>query len=112
VVVARDVARRRDEDAGLALERLLSAAVEEVGDVRVLLGLGGVELPEATGKSKSSRYRVMVVRSTPSPPSFSESCRVRSGRKLKKIAASFAGSSRGRPSSATGTMNSSVISRS
>ena len=48
---------------------------------------------KATGKSKSSRYFVIVVRSVWSAPSRSLSCRTRSGRKLKKIAASLAGSS-------------------
>ena len=42
-VVGRDL-RRRDEDALLALERLLAAAVEEERHVRVLLGLGDPEL--------------------------------------------------------------------
>ena len=45
-VVARDVARRRDEDPRLALPLALLAAVEEVRHVRVLLGLRDVELPQ------------------------------------------------------------------
>ena len=47
MVVARDVARRVDEDPLLLVERLLAAAVEEVRHVRVLLRLGGVELADA-----------------------------------------------------------------
>src|SRR2546430_5167015 len=43
---------------------------------------------KATGKSKSSRYFVIVVRSDCSSPSLCESCRRRSGRKLKEIAES------------------------
>ena len=46
-VVARDVARRGDEDPFLVVERLLAAAVEEVRHVRVLLRLGRVELADA-----------------------------------------------------------------
>jgi hypothetical protein len=47
VVVARHVAWRVDEDPLLPRERLLPPAVEEVRDVGVLLGLGGVELADA-----------------------------------------------------------------
>ncbi len=43
-VVGRHLAVRRHEDAVLAGKRLLDTAVEEVRDVRVLLGLGDVEL--------------------------------------------------------------------
>ena len=46
VVVARHVARARDEDPRLARPRLLAPAVEEVGHVGVLLGLGDVQLPQ------------------------------------------------------------------
>ena len=46
-VVGRDVAVRRHQPALLARERLFDAAVEEVGDVRVLLGLGGAQLRDA-----------------------------------------------------------------
>ncbi len=46
-VVGRDVARRRRQLAHLALVRLLLPAVEEVRHVRVLLGLGDVELRAA-----------------------------------------------------------------
>ena len=47
VVVGRDVAGRVDQAALLPLPLLLAAAVEEVGDVRVLLGLGDVKLAPA-----------------------------------------------------------------
>ncbi len=47
VVIARDVPRRGNEQARLARELVLAAPVEEVGDVRVLLGLRHVELPDA-----------------------------------------------------------------
>ena len=50
VVVARDVSGRVDEDPLLPRERLLAPAVEEVGDVRVLLGLRRVELADAVGR--------------------------------------------------------------
>ena len=50
MVVARNVARRVDEDPLLAGERLLAAAVEEVRDVRVLLRLRRVELADAVGR--------------------------------------------------------------
>ncbi len=43
-VVARDIARARDEGPRLARPRLLTAAVEEVRDVGVLLRLGHVQL--------------------------------------------------------------------
>ena len=49
-VVGRDLAVRRHEDAVLAGERLLDAAVEEVGDVGVLLRLGHVELALAEAR--------------------------------------------------------------
>src|SRR5204863_2005428 len=45
-VVGADLARARDEDPRLAGPLVLTAAVEEVGDVRVFLGLGRVELPD------------------------------------------------------------------
>ena len=50
-VVRRHVLGRGHQDATLPLERLLPPAVEEEGDVRVLLGLGHVELtaPGARG---------------------------------------------------------------
>ena len=106
-VVARHVARRGDEHARLALPLRLLTAVEEVGDVRVLLGLGRVELPCAgaaehlgervrddllrrrrpasgcpprTGSSSSGRRRARAAGAT--------SCRPRSGRKLKRTAVS------------------------
>ena len=44
VVVGRHVACRRDQQAPLAVARLLLAAVEEVGHVGVLLGLGDMQL--------------------------------------------------------------------
>ena len=47
VVVGGDVAGRVDQAALLPLPLLLAAAVEEVGDVRVLLGLGDVKLAAA-----------------------------------------------------------------
>ena len=50
VVVGRDVARRRRQLAHLALVRLLLPAVEEVRHVRVLLGLGDVELRAALAR--------------------------------------------------------------
>jgi hypothetical protein len=46
LVIGADVARARDEDPGLAGELVLLAAVEEVRHVRVLLGLGDVQLTE------------------------------------------------------------------
>ena len=46
LVIARDVARRVDEDPLLLVEWLLATAVEEVRHVRVLLRLGGVELAD------------------------------------------------------------------
>ena len=58
VVVARDVARARDEDPRLARPLLLAAAVEEVGDVRVLLRLGDVQLSQA-GSGQHLRERVL-----------------------------------------------------
>ena len=50
LVVGRDVARGVDELAHLALVRLLLAAVEEVRHVRVLLGLGDVQLRLAAAR--------------------------------------------------------------
>ena len=47
VVVGRHVAGAGHEDALLPRDRLLDAAVEEERDVRVLLGLGDVQLPQA-----------------------------------------------------------------
>ena len=47
VVVGGDVAGRVDQAALLPLPLLLATAVEEVGDVRVLLGLGDVQLAPA-----------------------------------------------------------------
>src|SRR5438034_3828815 len=55
-------------------------------------------------RSKSSRYRVIVVRSKPASSSFCDSWRARSGRKLKKITASPS-SIPGRPSKWTGSTN-------
>ena len=46
-VVGRHLPIGGHEDAVLAGERQLDTAVEEVGDVGVLLGLGNVELPLA-----------------------------------------------------------------
>ena len=46
-VVGRNVARRVGQTALLPLPLRLATAVEEVGDVGVLLGLGDVELPAA-----------------------------------------------------------------
>ncbi len=57
-VVARDVARRRHEDPRLTLPLPLFAAVEEVRHVRVLLGLGGVELAHAVSR-EHLRERVL-----------------------------------------------------
>ena len=87
---------------------LLPAAVEEVGDVRVLLGLGDVELPQpvrarATSASVSAhlllgerdravevvavaRHRRQV--DAVARAAAASSWRARSGRKLKKMAAS------------------------
>ncbi len=45
-VVGRDL-RRRHHDAVLAGKRLLAAAVEEIRDVRIFLGLGGAQLRAA-----------------------------------------------------------------
>ena len=47
LVVGAHVARARHEDSGLPAPLLFAAAVEEVRHVRVLLGLGDVELPHA-----------------------------------------------------------------
>src|SRR4029077_12387741 len=47
VVVGRNVARRFDQAVLLPLQLLLATAVEEVGDVGVLLGLGDVQLAAA-----------------------------------------------------------------
>ena len=46
-VVGGHVARRVDKRPALALAAVLTAAVEEVGDVRVLLRLGHVQLRHA-----------------------------------------------------------------
>ncbi len=94
----------------------LDAAVEEVGHVRVLLGLGHVQLAQAAlgehlgerlrhvllGERDRAvevvavdRHRRQVVARLEQPL---ESWRPRSGRKLKKIAASSPGRSRGRSS--------------
>ena len=54
-VVARDVAGRRDEDPLLPAPRLLDAAVEEVRDVRVLLGLRRVELAQPGAAQRLAR---------------------------------------------------------
>ena len=55
-VVGRDVPARRNEDALLARERLLDAAVEEVRDVGVLLRLGNVQLtPAEPGQVRGQR---------------------------------------------------------
>ena len=78
--VVRGHPRARDEDAVLALERRLAAAVEEVGDVGVLLGLRDVELAparvgdaparqgttsggNATATGRSASYSVIVTTS-------------------------------------------------
>ena len=109
VVVGRHVARGVDQAALLALVRVLLAAVEEVGHVRVLLGLGHVQLAkprsastEASvtagapagrppGKSQSSWYSVSVAsvtcgrrrgrtrRSPPRPARGSSAARDRAG---------------------------------
>ena len=55
LVVGSDLCRRH-QLAILARERLLASAVEEVGHVRVLLGFGGVELPQ-TGVRQDLRHR-------------------------------------------------------
>ena len=121
VVVGRDVARRVDQAALLPLPLLLAAAVEEVGDVRVLLGLGDVQLaarrlgdhlgerrlrplprgrrpgrasPCGTRSSSSGRAagrRRAANSSKPGSASATVSCRARSGRKLTKIATSPVG---------------------
>ena len=58
VVVGGHVARRGHQLAPLALERLLLAAAEEVRDVRVLLGLGHVQLAlAARGDHPRQRHR-------------------------------------------------------
>ena len=44
-VVSRDL-RRRDQCSLFSSERSLSPTVEKVSDVSVLLGLGGLELPQ------------------------------------------------------------------
>ena len=46
-IVGRDVAVRRHQPPLFTSERLLDATVEEVGDVRVFLGLGGAQLRHA-----------------------------------------------------------------
>ena len=130
-IVARDIARRRDENPRLALPLALLAAVEEVRDVRVLLRLGGVELAQrrarehlrervatvcsanATGQSGSRRGSASSSSGRRPPRAAAARAGERGpGRKLKKIAASVAGSSRGRPSITVGSMNSSVTPRS
>ena len=55
VVVGGDVAGRVDQAALLPLPLLLAAAVEEVGDVRVLLGLGDVQLALAAARRSPRR---------------------------------------------------------
>ena len=55
VVVGRDVARGGHELAHLALVRVLLAAVEEVRHVRVLLGLGDVQLALAARRRSPAR---------------------------------------------------------
>ena len=103
VVVGRYVARRGHELAALALARLLVAASEEVRHMRVLLGLGDVQLlaagaldqlrqrdPRPLGRERhrmnqSSSYSVIVgARRRPASSSAVTSCRMRSGRKLKR----------------------------
>jgi hypothetical protein len=42
----------RHQDALLAVEHALLAAVEEEGDVRVLLGFGDAQLPEAGARHR------------------------------------------------------------
>jgi hypothetical protein len=56
-VVGRHVARRGDQDAILARERLLAPAVEEVGDVRVFLGLGDAQLASPRGCDELAEAR-------------------------------------------------------
>ncbi len=51
-IVGGDVARGGDELAVLALEGLLPPAAEEVGHVRVLLGLGAAELAEPRAREE------------------------------------------------------------
>ena len=58
MVVRRDVAWGSHQLAGLALARLLAAAVEEVCDVGVLFCLGDVELPQAR---RRENLRVVTV---------------------------------------------------
>ena len=58
LVVRADVARRRNEDAGLARPLVLAAAVEEVRDVRVLLGLRHVQLPQSAPR-QHFRHRLL-----------------------------------------------------
>ena len=105
-VVARHVARARHEHPRLPRPLLLSAAVEEVRDVGVLLGLGDVQLPQAardrtsaivsstsiSSKRRGSRGRRCSASSSSGRSRASsrsrESWRPRSGRKLKKIAVS------------------------
>ena len=58
VVVGRHVARRVHERALLARVRVLLAAVEEVRDVRVLLGLRDVQLADVPlGEERCQRHR-------------------------------------------------------
>ena len=107
VVVARHVARARDEDPRLPRPLVLDAAVEEVRDVGVLLRLGDVQLPGAGGREHLGERvgdlllaegdgHVELVASSASSSSGRSPPRAaspragapRSGRKLKKIAAS------------------------
>ena len=111
-IVGRNLLRRH-QDAILALVRLLPAAVEKVGDVRVLLGLGEPQIgapvrfedvgevaaevcgSNTTGNGNVRSYTVIVVawtrgtdpaRSKPSKSSSASArviCRMRSARKLK-----------------------------
>ena len=113
-VVGRHVLGRRHQHAPLALERPLAPAVEEEGDVRVLLGLGDMELAPAgprgdlgeplahvlgleegrdvelglvAGHRGQRRERRVRPRSKPSKagsPSAIVSWRARSGRKFQK----------------------------
>src|SRR5207248_3644448 len=58
LVVGADVARAWHEDSGLSAPLLFAAAVEEVRHVRVLLGLGDVQLPN-TLLGESLRKRLV-----------------------------------------------------
>ena len=62
VVVARHVSRTRDEDPGLARPLVLAPAVEEVGDVGVLLRLGDMQLARAVlGEHLGHRLRDVLL---------------------------------------------------